>query len=42
MAKKKEDTNRDELTGILAASLNKKFSKITFVYLLKAKIINPF
>ena len=27
MAKKKEDTNRDELTGILADSLNKKFSK---------------
>ena len=27
MAKKKIDTNRDELTGILAASLNKKFSK---------------
>ena len=27
MAKKKIDTNRDELTGILADSLNKKFSK---------------
>ena len=27
MAKKKEDSNRDELTGILADSLNKKFSK---------------
>ena len=27
MTKKKEDTNRDELTGILADSLNKKFSK---------------
>ena len=27
MAKKKTDTNRDELTGILADSLNKKFSK---------------
>jgi recombination protein RecA len=25
--KKKEDTNRDELTGLLADSLNKKFSK---------------
>ena len=27
MAKKKEDTNRDELTGIIADSLNKKFNK---------------
>ena len=27
MAKKKIDTNRDELTGLLAESLNKKFSK---------------
>ena len=27
MAKKKIDTNRDEFTGILADSLNKKFSK---------------
>jgi len=27
MAKKKESSNRDELTGILADSLNKKFSK---------------
>ena len=27
MAKKKTDSNRDELTGLLAESLNKKFSK---------------
>ena len=27
MARKKEDNNRDELTGIIADSLNKKFNK---------------
>ena len=38
MAKKKTDTNRDELTGIIADSLNKKFNKTHHLQIILDKV----